>query len=110
MTFDIATTWLPLVQILVGVFLIAQGVLVLIQNYRSPLNQSFLFFQLVVFVWMVGMGLAYLSTDEYLATSLTKIGFLGVLFIPIATYMFSVEYARKISQRKILISGLGYNF
>ena len=106
MTFDIATTWLPLVQILVGVFLIAQGVLVLIQNYRSPLNQSFLFFQLVVFVWMVGMGLAYLSTDEYLATSLTKIGFLGVLFIPIATYMFSVEYARKISQRKIVVAGI----
>jgi len=51
-------------QFLVGFFMLAQGLVVLVQDYRSSLNRAFFLFELAVFVWLVGMGLAYISVGD----------------------------------------------
>ena len=93
-------------QFLVGFFMLAQGLVVLAQDRRSSLNRAFFLFELAVFVWLVGMGLAYISAGEELGWFFSKIGFIGVTFIPITTYAFSLYYSSAARQRPILIGGL----
>lgn len=106
MMFDFSANWMAIVEILVAVFLLAQGVIVLAQDPRASLNRTFFFFQFSVFVWMVGMGLAYLAESVVLSFPLAKLGFLGVMFIPISTYAFSVHFAGNLSQARVVEVGL----
>lgn len=93
-------------QFLVGLFMLAQGLVVLAQDRRSSLNRAFFLFELAVFVWLTAMGLAYMSVGEELGWFFSKIGFIGVTFIPITTYAFSLYYSGAARQRPILIGGL----
>lgn len=92
-------------QLLVAMFMLIQGVLVLVQNPRGALNRSFFFWEFAVFVWLFGMGLAYLSKNESVATILSQVGFLGVMFIPISTYAFSVYFNDDKKQLPIVLVG-----
>lgn len=51
------------------------------------------------------MGGAYSARDAETAFLLAKIGFLGVLSIPAATYTFSIYYTRQWHQKKIMYCG-----
>lgn len=93
-------------QLLVAVFMLLQGLVVLIQNPRSALNRSYFFWELAVFVWLSGMGLSYLFTDVEIVHNLFLFGFLGVIYIPIATYAFSVFFSGDKRQYFLLILGL----
>src|SRR3989344_851325 len=93
-------------QFLVGFFMLAQGLVVLAQDRRSSLNRAFFLFELAVFVWLIAMGLAYMSVGEELGWFFSKIGFIGVTFIPITTYAFSLYYGGASRQKPILIGGL----
>ncbi len=106
MLFDFTHHWFAIAEIIVAIFLLTEGALVLLQNPRSPLNRSFFFFQLPVFIWMAGMGFAYLSTDAATSFALAKIGFVGVILIPITTFTFSVYFAGKTGERPLVIIGL----
>ena len=86
--------------------MLIQGVLVLVQNPRSAINRSFFFWEFAVFVWLMAMGVTYLSRDEGLAVILSQVGFLGVMFIPISTYAFSVYFNADKKQLPIVFIGL----
>ncbi len=92
-------------QLFVGLFLLFQGVVILIQNPRSSLHRAFFILQLPVFVWLTGMGLAYNAGSAEYASILTKIGFLGVLLIPTAAHTFSVYYTKQLNQKKLMYAG-----
>lgn len=94
-------------QLLIAIFLLAQGIIVLVQNRHSGFNRSFFLFEFAVFVWLFGMGLSYMSGDEATAFLFARIGFLGVTFIPITTYIFSVYYAGDDRQKIPAFIGLG---
>src|SRR3989344_4259375 len=107
MDFDFSIDFIALAQIFVALFVFAQGVIVLVQNHQSNLNRSFFFFQLSVFIWMFGMGLAYFSNNEEVALVFAKLGFIGVSTIPITTYLFSVYFAGiKPNKPSVIISVL----
>ena len=95
-----------IIQLLVAVFMLLQGLVVLIQNPSSKLNISYFIWELAVFVWLTGMGLAFLFNDAQIARNLCLLGFLGVLYIPITTYAFSVFFNDDKKQYYILILGL----
>lgn len=97
-------------QLLVAAFLLVQGIIVLAQNRRSGLNRSFFLFEFAVFVWLLGMGASYLSADEETAFLFSRIGFLGVTFIPVTTYLFSVYYAGDERQKIPAFIGLAATF
>jgi len=97
---------IALLQTTVALLLFTQGVLVLIQNHKSALNRSFFVFQLAVTIWLIGMGLGYIAQDEELAFLFVRIGFLGVIFIPVSTYAFSVYFAGQQKQAPLVILGV----
>lgn len=93
-------------QFLVGLFLLIQGIVILIQNPRSPLHRAFFIMQFPVFLWLTSMGIASYSTqDAKTALLLAKIGFLGVTCIPIVAYTFSIYYTERWNQKKIMYAG-----
>lgn len=97
-------------QLLVGLFLLLQGIVILIQNPLSALHRAFFMLQFPVFVWLTSMGLAYNAPTIEAALILTKIGFLGVLFIPIVAYTFSVYYTKQLNQKTLMYFGWGITF
>ncbi|KKU77740.1 MAG: hypothetical protein UY03_C0010G0023 [Parcubacteria group bacterium GW2011_GWA2_47_64] len=103
-SFDLNLIALP--HLLVAVFLLAQGILVIAQNPNSGLNRSFFVFELAAFVWLFGMGLNYLSANYETATFFSRIGFLGVLYIPVTTYLFSVYYLGDDRQKNAAFLGI----
>ncbi|MEK7213885.1 MAG: ATP-binding protein [Patescibacteria group bacterium] len=102
MSINLTMDFISLLQILVSVFILIQGIIVLIQNPHSNLNKSFFFFQFCVFIWMIGMGFGYFSANDSYTLILVKIGFIGVSLIPISTYIFSA-YFRSEQPRKVFI-------
>ena len=59
---------------------------------------------------MVGMGLTYIIADTGLAFLLAKIGFLGVVYIPITTYAFSVHFLGDRKQYPFIYIGTLFTF
>ena len=110
MTFSFHFNSLAVLELLIAVFLLTQGVLVLAQNRRSGLNRSFFLFELSVFVWLMGMGLNYLAADPASALFFSRLGFFGVIYIPVTTYIFSLYYLGDRSQRIFGIVGLVITF
>ena len=110
MTFSFGLNPTALPQLFIAVFLLVQGLLVFAQNRHSPLNRSFFFFELAVFVWLVGMGLNYLAIDPETADFFSRIGFLGVVYIPVATYLVSVYYLGDARQKPLAFTGLAVTF
>jgi signal transduction histidine kinase len=106
MDFSFDLNLLALPHLLFAVFLLVQGILVLAQNRDSGLNRSFFIFELASFVWLFGMGLNYLASDNTTATFFSRIGFLGVAYIPASTYLFSVYYLGDERQKKAAFSGI----
>lgn len=86
--------------------MLLQGIVVLIQNPRSAINRSYFFWELAVFVWLAGMGSSYLFSDLEIVRNLCLFGFLGVIYIPITTYAFSVFFSGDKRQYFLLILGL----
>lgn len=110
MDFSFNLNLIALPQLLIAVFLLVQGIMVIAQNRDSGLNRSFFVFELAVFVWLFGMGLTYMASDRYTAFLLSRIGFLGVLYIPATTYLFSVYYLGAKKQKTLAFLGLAVTF
>lgn len=98
--------WIPLLQIFVAFFLLAQGVIVFIQKPKSKLHQSFFLFQFPIALWLVSMGFAYLQSDSERALLFARLGFLGVMYIPVSTYAFSVYFYGDARQEIFIYAGI----
>src|SRR3990167_4741709 len=105
MDFAFELNVIALPHLIVAVFFLAQGILVIAQNPNSSLNRSFFIFELAVFIWLFGMGLNYLAANRETAAFFSRIGFFGVIYIPITTYLFSVYYLGDERQKNIWFLG-----
>ncbi len=107
MTFDLTltTSFISLFQILVSIFILSQGIIVIIQNPYSNSNRSFFFFQFCMFLWMIGMGLGYFSTNDFYTLIFLKIGFIAVSTIPMSTYIFSSYFRSEKPKDSFVIIG-----
>lgn len=106
MNFSFVFNLAALPQLFISVFLLVQGILVFAQNRRSGLNRAFFLFEFATFVWLLGMGLNYLAADDMTATFFSRLGFLGVIYIPVTTYLFSVYYLGDARQKPLAFIGL----
>lgn len=103
---DFTFHWIALPQILVAFFLLAQGIIVFIQKPKGSLHQAFFLFQFPIFLWLFSMGLAYLEPDMKQAEFLVKLGFVGVMYIPVSTYAFSVFFLNDRRQIVFIYAGI----
>ena len=79
---------LPL--LITDVILAVMGFFVLFKNIRSQLNVTFFLFCLSMVVWLSGFSAMYLTKDPLVALQYARIGFLGVVFIPVFAYHFVI--------------------
>lgn len=77
--------------ILVSSVILAVGVFVFIQNWKSPVNVSFFFICLCVCLWLYSIAFVYTLPDPVLSIQIySHLTFLGVVFISPGVYLFSV--------------------
>jgi signal transduction histidine kinase len=65
---------------------------VLLKNSRSPINFSFFLLCFSTFWWQFAWVILFNLTDPRLALTVCKVGYTGIIFIPIAYYHFITEF------------------
>ena len=79
---------LPLIS---SVLFLALGLFVYTRNKSSKVNFSFFLVCLVTFWWQFSWFILFSFDNEFLASYLVKIGYIGIIFIPITFFYFFVH-------------------
>ncbi|MDP3779540.1 MAG: ATP-binding protein [bacterium] len=108
--FTFNTAGLP--QLFVAFFLLLQGTIVLLQDPRALLNRSFFFFQVAIFIELAAFAGGLMSGNPSIALLFIQVGIIGVILIPVSTYLFSLYYSEREGtfQRWIAFAALGATF
>ncbi|MCM8782767.1 MAG: hypothetical protein NC828_06975, partial [Candidatus Omnitrophica bacterium] len=93
------------------------GLFVFYKNPRSPINFAFFLVCYCTFHWQGTWVFIFNTQNEILANVIARIGYSGIIFIPITFYHLFINLCRKDTERKYLkiayISGLvflGFNW
>ncbi len=82
------------------------GLFVLAKNSSSILNRVFSTLWFSVSVWLFGTAMQYSVQDEHVAVFWSKVGFAGVIFIPVLFYhlasVFMVQPRKRVNQANYL--------
>ena len=87
--------------LLTGLILTIIGLLVFLKNKTSKLNIIFSLFSLSMVIWLFGYTNMYLSKEPSTALKWARIGFLGIIFIPVFAYHFIITFLNL--KRKIIL-------
>ncbi len=79
----------PLITCLLLAFI---GLFVYLQNRTSKLNILFSLFTYSMVLWLFGYTKMYLSNDASSALKWARIGFIGIIFLPILAYHFIISF------------------
>ena len=79
----------PLVS---SILFLLLGVYVFLNNRRSAVNITFFGVCLVTFWWQFSWFILFNITDQMLASVLVRVGYVGIIFIPVFFYHFFVEF------------------
>lgn len=87
-----------------GFYCILLGLFSYLKNKRI---EGFVFFLMNLFmaIWLLGFSLMYNSLNERVAFFWDKIGYAGVIFISVSTYLFSVVLLKIKKEKKIVFLG-----
>jgi len=83
------------------IFLI--GLLVILKSSRTRTNIIFFLFCLSMNIWLTFYTLMYISLDPVQAIIFARLGFLGIIFIPLLAYHFIVTFLNQAPQKRVLI-------
>ncbi len=85
------------------------GCFVLSRNVKSKDNITFSLLCFSTALWLAGYTIMYLSTDSIQALRWARVGFSGIIFIPIFAYHFVTSYIKKPPKAWVfpLLYGLG---
>jgi signal transduction histidine kinase len=117
-----------ILPLLVSILLLVLGIFVILKNPKSHVNLSFSFIILCAAVWLFSYARAYQLLDSSKVLWWFKLGYLGIIFMPITYYhfvnaMLEIQKARwvialnylgglvfgvLVFKTKILINGLNY--
>jgi len=78
-----------------SILFLVMGVYVYLKNRKNIVNFVYLLFCLSVFVWMFSFSMMYWSNTASDAYIFAKIGFIGILFIPVFMFHFVVAFLGK---------------
>ena len=74
------------------------GFLVFIKNKKSKINKKFLIICFVTFWWQFSWFILFSLKDEVLAGYLVKIGYVGIIFIPITFFHYFVSFLESVKK------------
>ncbi len=78
-----------------SVLILMIGTFVIFQDYRSKVNQVFSLFAFASVHWLFAYSMMYASTDPVTALYWARIGFAGILLIPIFAFNFVVYFLNR---------------
>ena len=87
--------------LITDIILLVIGLFVYLKNRASKLNIIFSLFSFSMVVWLFGYTNMYLSKEPSIALKWARIGFLGIIFIPIFAYHFIISFLNL--KRKIIL-------
>lgn len=79
------------------------GLFVYYKNKKSIINITFLLICLATFVWQFSWFLLFGVTEDFFVNILIKIGWLGIIFIPITFYHFFVSFLEIKTKKETII-------
>ncbi len=102
------STILPLIS---AILVFSLGFFVYLKNRKSLINIIFGLHSLVITIWLFGTFMMFLSRDaKELAIFWDRFIYIGVVFIPIFLYHFSIVYCNIKTQNKVVILGYLLSF
>jgi signal transduction histidine kinase len=99
--------------LLSSLFVLFLGLLSYFKHRQSPVNRAFARFSIFGFIWLFCYGVSYSTNTEQQALFWLRIGYTGVIFIPVGFYHFAFAFLNLKSQKKqkiILISSYFVSF
>ncbi|HSN68065.1 MAG TPA: PAS domain S-box protein, partial [Thermoanaerobaculia bacterium] len=101
-SYDLTVAGLP--NLLAAFGILAFGVMVAIRETFSVLARRFLLLNVVAAIWLLSFALMYWSANEPTALFWARMAYLGVPFIPVALYHFTLTLFGKVAGRSIQIT------
>ena len=98
--------YLPLIASFFALFLSV----FIISNRITGLNITFVLLCIATIVWQLTWVVLFNVTDPSIASFLVKIGYSGIIFLPMTFYHFSVLFTEKKSEYKIVIESYIFCF
>jgi hypothetical protein len=86
-----------------GLLIFVFGIFVLYKNPKSKNNRSYFLLCLSASVWTLSYSAVYFINRDYFATVLFKLGYIGVIFIPVFWLQFLVNFLDVQKLRKVVI-------
>lgn len=78
--------------LITDLILIGIGLFVFLKNRHSKLNILFSLFSFSMAFWLFGYTNMYLTKDAVVALKWARLGFVGIIFIPILAYHFIISF------------------
>ncbi len=95
--FPISVNFISICALLIGLF-------ILFSNKRSSVNRTIFLVDFATFLWLYSYSIMYTTADYDRALSFMKIGFPGVIFIPVFFYHFVLAFLEiKSSVSRVLL-------
>ncbi|MFC1571304.1 histidine kinase N-terminal 7TM domain-containing protein [Candidatus Margulisiibacteriota bacterium] len=88
--------------LITGFLIIFFGIFVLARNLRGRNNFAFFTITLSMFIWLFCFSGMYMSPNPSQALLWARIGFLGVIFIPITAFHFFATLANLANRKRVL--------
>src|SRR3989338_1705161 len=85
-----------------AVFLFFLSVFVMLRGRGSAVHQSFGWWGLCAFTWLLTYGIAYATPSEQIAYASLKVGYTTILFIPSTFFQFTAEFLNHRIARKLV--------
>lgn len=84
------------------------GSFVFLQGKSSRVNRNFFIFTLTIFIWLLFYSFAYFVKAPVLKFLFFRIGYIGVICIPITWYHFELSFLRKDNKKLFFLLYGGY--
>ena len=89
--------------LITSIAILLYGFYVFSRNFRSSIYFSFFLITTALSLWLFSFSMLFVSTGSHAAFIWAKIGYIGIVYIPVAVYQFTVFFLNLKNQKKILI-------
>src|SRR4030042_286934 len=93
-----------------SLFILFLGFFVYFKQSRSPINRAYSRFSVFTFIWLFSYAISYSTITEQHAFFWLKVGYTGIIFIPVGFFHFVYAFLNLKSYKKILIFLYGISF
>lgn len=86
----------------IAIFVLIFNIFVYLKNKTSQINKTYVIFGICIFIWLFCFGIAHGTGNLDKKLFYYRIGYIGVIFIPVAAYMF-ISYLLEHNRNKTFI-------